>query len=114
MVVRPPGGGFEIDATDADDQSADGVYEQATDKDTPTGEYEVELVDTAGDVVTSTTFFLYPPGTEASITTSKKVYKVGEPIEVSWAGAPGMKWDWTSVFPATRAAVSAPFEIVKP
>ncbi len=31
--------------------------------------------------------------------TSKKTY-VGEPIEVSWTDAPGMTWDWVSVFPA--------------
>jgi endonuclease/exonuclease/phosphatase family metal-dependent hydrolase len=100
VVIKPPGGGSEIDATDAEDQSADGVYGQSTDENTPTGEYEVELLDTAGELVTSTTFFLYPPGTEASITTSKEVYQVGKPIEVSWADAPGMKWDWISVFPA--------------
>ncbi len=100
LVIRPPGGGAKVDATDPEEQSADGAYSQSTDKNTPTGEYEAELVDMTGDVVASTTFFLYPPGTEASITTSKKVYKVGEPIEVSWADAPGMKWDWMSVFPA--------------
>jgi hypothetical protein len=99
VVIRPPSGS-EIDATDPEDQSSDGVYGQSTDKNTPTGEYDVELVDSSGEAVTSTTFFLYPPGTEASITTSRKVYKVGEPIEVSWADAPGMKWDWMSVFPA--------------
>jgi hypothetical protein len=100
VLIKPPGGGSEIDATDADDQSVDGVYGQSTDAHTATGEYDVELVDTAGDVVASTAYFLYSPGAEASITTSKKVYKVGEPIEVSWKDAPGMKWDWMSVFPA--------------
>jgi hypothetical protein len=99
VVIRPPSGS-KIDATDPEDQSSDGVYGQSTDENTPPGEYDVELVDSSGEAVTSTTFFLYPPGTEASITTSKKVYKVGEPIEVSWADAPGMKWDWMSVFPA--------------
>jgi exonuclease III len=100
VVIRPPGGGPKVDATDAEEQSTDGLYGQATDENTPTGEYEAELVGMTGKVVASTTFFLYPPGTEASITTSKKVYKVGEPVEVSWADAPGMKWDWMSVFPA--------------
>jgi endonuclease/exonuclease/phosphatase family metal-dependent hydrolase len=100
VVIRPPGGGPKVDATDAEEQSTDGLYGQATDENTPTGEYRADLVDMAGKVVASTTFFLYPPGTEASIATSKKVYKVGEPIEVSWADAPGMKWDWMSVFPA--------------
>ena len=100
LVIQPPGGGAKVDATDPEEQSGDAAYSQSTDENTPTGEYEAELVDMTGDVVASTTFFLYPPSTEASITTSKKIYKVGEPIEVSWADAPGMKWDWMSVFPA--------------
>jgi endonuclease/exonuclease/phosphatase family metal-dependent hydrolase len=100
VVIRPPAGGSKVDATDPEEQSTDGLYDQSTDENAPTGEYEAELVDMTGKVVASTTFFLYPPGTEASITTSKKVYNVGEPIEVSWADAPGMKWDWMSVFPA--------------
>jgi len=100
VVIRPPGGRSKVDATDPEDQSTDGIYGQSTDENTPTGEYRADLVDMTGKVAASTTFFLYPPGTEASIATSKKVYEVGEPIEVSWADAPGMKWDWMSVFPA--------------
>ncbi len=99
LVIRPPQGA-ETDATDPENQANDGVYGQSTDESTPTGEYEVELVDRTDAVVAGTSFFLYPPGTETAIKTSKKVYKVGEPIEVSWTDAPGMKWDWTSAFPA--------------
>jgi endonuclease/exonuclease/phosphatase family metal-dependent hydrolase len=99
VVVVPPQG-EEIQAVELTDQEAEGEYSQSTDESAPTGEYEVELRDESGSVVASTSYFLYPPGTEPSITTSKKVYEVGEPIEVSWVDAPGMKWDWFSVFPA--------------
>jgi hypothetical protein len=32
--------------------------------------------------------------------TSKPVYRVGEPIEISWDGGPGYRWDWIAVFRA--------------
>jgi endonuclease/exonuclease/phosphatase family metal-dependent hydrolase len=99
VVVVPPQGEEKL-AVEPADQADEGEYSQSTDENTPTGEYRVELRDPSGSVLASTSFFLYPPGTEPSITTSKKVYKVGEPIDLSWADAPGMKWDWMSVFPA--------------
>src|SRR6188474_1812399 len=60
LVVRSPGDGGEVDATDTEEQSGNATYSQSTDESTPTREYEAELVDTTGDVVASTTFFLYP------------------------------------------------------
>lgn len=32
--------------------------------------------------------------------TSRPTYRVGEPIEVRWAGGPGFRWDWIAVFAA--------------
>jgi len=31
---------------------------------------------------------------------SRAAYRVGEPIEVAWAGGPGYRWDWIAVFHA--------------
>lgn len=98
VIISPRGS--ETVLVEPTDQATEGLAGSSTDESTPPGEYKVELRDRSGSVVTSTSYFLYPPGTEPSIETSKKVYKVGEPIGVSWADAPGMKWDWMSVFPA--------------
>lgn len=99
VVVVPPQGEENV-AAELTDQEADGEWGGSTDESSPTGEYRVELRNESGSALASTSYFLYPPGTEPSIQTSKKVYEVGEPIQVSWADAPGMKWDWFSIFPA--------------
>ena len=98
VVIRPPSGS-KIDATDPEDQSADGRYGQSTDENTPTGEYDVELVDSSGEVVTSTTFFLYPPGTGRASRLRRRSTRSASPSR-SHGRTPGMKWDWMSVFPA--------------
>jgi endonuclease/exonuclease/phosphatase family metal-dependent hydrolase len=103
LVVRPAAGGDPVAEVDPSEGPGFGELSASTDSMEPR-EYDVALVDDQGQDVASTTFYLYAPGTEASITTAKKVYKVGEPIEVSWAKAPGMKWDWIGVFKAGDGA----------
>ena len=46
-----------------------------------------------------------PPSTSRApapvrLHTSKPAYRVGEPIEVSWAGGPGNRWDWIAIYRA--------------
>jgi hypothetical protein len=62
------------------------------------GAYEVVLVDTHGRELSRAPFWLYRPGEPVKVRTSKRVYEKGEPIGVSWANAPGMRWDWVAVF----------------
>ncbi len=40
------------------------------------------------------------PGTRVELRTARPIYRVGEPIEVSWAGGPANRWDWIGVFQA--------------
>jgi Endonuclease/Exonuclease/phosphatase family len=68
------------------------------------GAYVARLVDPAGEVISQSRFWLYRPGSTAKVTTSKLLYKVGEPIRVSWKKAPGMKWDWLGVYKAGSGA----------
>jgi endonuclease/exonuclease/phosphatase family metal-dependent hydrolase len=91
----------------ADDQEAKPVVRPAgeivdgrieTDSLAP-GRYEVALPDGV-----KTEFWIYAPGTGTTITTSKSTYKAGQPVEVSWTNAPGMKWDWVAAFPAGDGA----------
>ena len=62
------------------------------------GAYDAILIDGTGFVVSRSPFWLYAPGTPTTLTTSKQAYVVGEPIDVSWAAAPGMRWDWLAIY----------------
>jgi hypothetical protein len=53
-------------------------------------------------VVARSEFSLYESGAEPTVSTSKRRYETGEPIDVSWTKAPGMKYDWLSVFKARK------------
>ena len=62
------------------------------------GAYEAVLLDSAGDIPSRSPFWLYAPGTPAMVFTSKSEYISGEPIQVSWANAPGFRWDWLGIY----------------
>jgi hypothetical protein len=64
------------------------------------GAYEAVLLDKHDDVLSRSAFWLYRPGERTKVWTSRHVYRKGSPIRVSWSKAPGMRWDWLSVFPA--------------
>jgi len=66
------------------------------------GPHEALLVRDDGSVPSRSPFWVYEPGTEPSVRTSKRVYVVGEPIRVSWKAAPGYRWDWLGVFAPGR------------
>lgn len=40
------------------------------------------------------------PAPGARLSTSRRSFGVGEPIQVSWNGGPGYRWDWIAVFHA--------------
>ena len=48
--------------------------------------------------VASGSLWVREPGADATVTTSKRSYRVGAPIQVSWSDAPGGKWDWVGVY----------------
>jgi Endonuclease/Exonuclease/phosphatase family len=62
------------------------------------GAYDAVLVAGGGSVVSRSPFWLYAAGATTTVTTSKATYVVGEPIDVSWAAAPGMRWDWLAIY----------------
>jgi hypothetical protein len=80
----------------------DGTLTFGTDAWAP-GAYEALL--TAGTSVRSRApFWLYAAGTAPSVRTGKTVYRIGEPIDVRWAAAPGSRWDWLGVYRAGEGA----------
>ena len=60
--------------------------------------YDVVLLSPSPRCCRARPFWLYPPGTHASISTDSSTYTVGQPIGVSWDHAPGMALDWVGVF----------------
>jgi endonuclease/exonuclease/phosphatase family metal-dependent hydrolase len=62
------------------------------------GAYEVVLLSGDNMVVSRSSFWLYRPGTAPSVEVGERHYDVGEPIDVSWAAAPGIKRDWVAVY----------------
>jgi endonuclease/exonuclease/phosphatase family metal-dependent hydrolase len=62
------------------------------------GDYEAVLISRNGNVLTHSPFWLYKPNTPASVATSARSYDVGEPIDVSWKAAPGLRRDWVAIY----------------
>ncbi len=62
------------------------------------GAYDAALLDSRGAILSRSSFWLYPPGSPSEVATSKSVYTTGEPIQVSWKNAPGMRWDWLAIY----------------
>ena len=81
----------------------DGTLSFATSALTP-GAYEAILLNPSGGAVARSPFWLYARGSVTTVSTSKSVYKVGEPITVSWTKALGMKFDWLGVYTAGDSA----------
>ena len=62
------------------------------------GADEVLLVTGSGAVLARIPFWVQPPGATPTIATDASTYAVGDPIGVSWAGAPGGRFDWVGVY----------------
>lgn len=64
------------------------------------GRYEAGLIDSDGEVLARSPFWVAGPSGRPQVSTDGKAYAPGEEIEVSWEGAPGNKLDWIGVYPA--------------
>jgi hypothetical protein len=73
------------------------------------GAYEVVLTSRTGRELSRTGVWLYAPGTPTTVSTAENRYEVGDTIEVSWANAPGMHWDWLGVYVATDEIPAAAY-----
>lgn len=54
--------------------------------------------DGSDDIVALGSVWVRQPGGRPILDVGDAVYAVGEPIKVSWYGAPGNKWDWLGVY----------------
>jgi Endonuclease/Exonuclease/phosphatase family len=64
------------------------------------GAYDAVLLDSKQTELARTTFYILAKNSVPELRIQKAVYKSGEPIEVSWRNAPGMKNDWIGVYRA--------------
>ncbi len=58
----------------------------------------VALLEDGVDVLSRMRFWIEAPGDGPHVSTSHRVYRVGEPIPVRWWNAPGSRWDWIGVY----------------
>ncbi|MGZ8650883.1 MAG: endonuclease/exonuclease/phosphatase family protein [Actinomycetota bacterium] len=74
----------------------DGTVAVATDGWAP-GTYVALLMD-GTSVLSRTRFWIEAPGDGPHVSTSRRVYHVGQAIRVRWWNAPGARWDWIGVY----------------
>jgi hypothetical protein len=53
--------------------------------------------------VARVSFYLRDPQAQLELSTDRRSYGPGEPVEVSWAQAPANRWDWLGVYKASAS-----------
>lgn len=62
------------------------------------GPWDAVLIDEAGTEQARTRFSILAEGGKPGLTIPTPSVKAGEPLSVSWTGAPGFKYDWIGVY----------------
>ena len=96
VMVIAAGGDPTDPLADEPAGSVDGTVSIATDDWEPGG-YTALLMD-GSTVLSRARFFVESPGDGPHLSTTGRIYAVGEPIRVHWWNAPGARWDWVGVY----------------
>ena len=64
------------------------------------GAYRAALLRGNGSVAASYRFWVEAPGTKPAIRATRRSFARGEPIRLSWEGAPANRLDWLGIYPA--------------
>jgi hypothetical protein len=67
------------------------------------GAYEAVLTDGDDAEVGRVALYLRDPRAPLELSTDRRTYERGEPIEASWSRSPANRWDWLAVFEASAA-----------
>jgi hypothetical protein len=67
------------------------------------GGYEAALLDDDDSELARISFWLRDPQAELELSTDRRTYKRGEPIEVAWTDGPANRWDWLGVYEASAS-----------
>lgn len=99
VAIIPAGGDPATDALD--DRSTGGRVDGRRAFDS-TGwapdAYQAALIDGGGSVLALIPFWVKAPGDGPAVSTGKADYAVGEGIDITWANAPGERWDWIGIY----------------
>ena len=74
-----------------------GSFSLGTDDVAP-GTYSLVMKGSDGSELAETQVTVVTPGSSPVLTTDKSTYRAGQPIKVTWSGAPGNKWDWVGIY----------------
>lgn len=96
-VVAAPAEGADGPTAGSDVTGASGTAEIDTSELEPMP-YEIQLHDANGTVLAAAPIWFQEAGAGPTVATEKPSYRVGEPIVVTWYGAPGSRWDWVGTF----------------
>jgi hypothetical protein len=61
------------------------------------GAYEIEMT-SDGQTLATAPLWIVEPGAGATLELAEDTVAEGDPIELSWSGAPGNRWDWLGVY----------------
>ena len=101
VVIVPMGGDAATDGIDqagtpaADDVDGNVVFDTAT---WTAGGYDAVLVDASDTELSRNLFWLRLPGERPVLNSASWSYDVGEPIRISWEGAPAHRFDWIGIY----------------
>jgi hypothetical protein len=62
------------------------------------GSYDAVLLNANTKQTTSSAFEVLEKNAAPQVRSDKSIYKTGEPLQVSWKNAPGMKNDWVGIY----------------
>ena len=67
------------------------------------GGYDILLLDEAEEELARNEFWVRSREAGVQISTDRRTYQVGQPIDVSWESGPANRWDWIGVYYADAA-----------
>ena len=100
IAIVPQGGDLRSPARRLDVRGERGTKTLDTSSMDPGG-YEAVLVHGEGDELARISFWLRDPQAETEVSTDRRTYGRGEPIEVDWSDGPANRWDWLGVYRAS-------------
>ena len=102
VAIVPPGGDPGSAALRKDAPGGRGTLTFDTSELDPTG-YDVVLTRSDGTEVARVSIWVRAKDARVRLSTDRREYAVGEPIEVSWTDGPATRWDWIAVYRASAA-----------
>ena len=102
-IAIVPEGGDPAEAVETLDASGERGTTKLDTSGWDPGTYDAVLTDGDDAEVARVTFYLRDPQAQLQLSTDRRTYERGQPIEVSWSQGPANRWDWLGVYKASAA-----------